>query len=86
VSLAYSAFLVPILPDLFFMRSFFWKPDCVFSLLPKKTADLALLPLAITLTFLAFMLLMLFTAFMDAVPLAAVGFFIVCMGNATWVT
>merc|ERR1712039_956790 len=43
------------LPSLFFTSFSFVSPPWVFTLRPEKTEDLARLPLAMTLTFLAFM-------------------------------
>merc|ERR1719373_156618 len=42
-------------PSLFFVRPSLVRPLAVFCLRPEKTADLAREPLAMTLTFLAFM-------------------------------
>merc|ERR1719433_205680 len=47
-----------ILPDLLFIRVAFVRPPTVFAFLPLKTAALAYLPLAMTLTFLTFIAFM----------------------------
>merc|ERR1711920_248537 len=69
---AADAFLLTILPDLLFIISDFARPLCVFSLVPWKTEDLARLPLAILLTFIAFFFMafffMAFIAFMAFIP------------------
>merc|ERR1719469_1392991 len=49
-----EAALLTILPDLLFIRVAFVRPPTVFAFLPLKTAALANLPLAMTLTFLTF--------------------------------
>merc|ERR1711862_1024371 len=51
---AADAFLLTILPLLLFIMFALVRPLVVFSLLPRKTEDLARLPLAILLTFMAF--------------------------------
>merc|ERR1719468_1210045 len=65
-----EAALLTILPDLLLTKVFFVRPPRVFSFLPLKTAALARLPCAITLTlltvFMAFMAFMGFMAFMAA--------------------
>merc|ERR1719509_759387 len=48
-------FLLTTFPCLFFFKSAFVLPPPVFSLRPLKTWDLAILPLAILLTFIAFL-------------------------------
>merc|ERR1719245_126440 len=60
-----EAFLETILPLLFLMKLALVIPLWVFCFLPLKTCALAILPLAMTLTFFAFMLLA-FMAFMAA--------------------
>merc|ERR1719254_397261 len=53
--LAYAeAFLLTIFPVLFFTSMVLVRPVRVFSLVPRNTTARALLPLAMTLTFLAF--------------------------------
>merc|ERR1719245_2816109 len=56
------AFLLTILPRLFFCRSVFFKPLKAFTLVPLNTADFASLPLAIT-DFTFFIAFMAFIAF-----------------------
>merc|ERR1711935_488389 len=51
---AADAFLLTILPLLLFIMFALVRPLVVFSLVPRKTEDLARLPLAILLTFMAF--------------------------------
>merc|ERR1719373_1324963 len=53
-------------PSLFFVRPSLVRPLAVFCLRPEKTADLAREPLAMTLTFLAFMAFFMPAAFMAA--------------------
>merc|ERR1719428_223126 len=71
-------FLLTIFPRLFCTRSFLVKPPTVFALDPRKTTDLAILPLAILLTafffiaFMAFMAAMAFIAFIAFIALAMV--------------
>merc|ERR1719305_1776951 len=61
-----EAFLLTILPCLFLIKSDLVKPPIVFSLVPRKTRTLRILPFAILLTaffFIAFMAAMAFIAF-----------------------
>merc|ERR1719492_523885 len=76
-----EAALETILPDLFLVSLALVMPPEVFTLLPRKTEALALLPLAMMLTLFAFMTFMPFMAFMLVVFLAfiAAAFF---MGSA----
>merc|ERR1712207_18607 len=60
-----DAALLTILPLLLLVRVAFVKPPTVFTFLPLKTATLASLPFATTLTFLTF-----FMAFMPFIALA----------------
>merc|ERR1719373_1096052 len=53
-------------PSLFFVRPSLVRPLAVFCLRPEKTADLAREPLAMTLTFLAFMVFFMPTDFFMA--------------------
>merc|ERR1719453_813157 len=50
-----EAFLETTLPVLFFFKSLAFRPPTVFTLRPLSTWDLAILPLAILETFMAFM-------------------------------
>merc|ERR1719360_53911 len=61
-----EAALLTILPDLLLTKVFFVRPPTVFSFLPLKTANLASLPRAITLTLL--------TVFMAFIAVFAVAF------------
>merc|ERR550537_1779386 len=70
-----DAFLLTILPYLFLIKSDLVKPPTVFSLVPRKTTDLAMRPLAILLTaffFIAFMAFMAAMAFIAFIALAIV--------------
>merc|ERR1719190_165180 len=59
------------LPALFFTSLSFVSPPWVFALRPEKTEDLARLPLAMTLTFLAFMAFFMADPFMATLFMAA---------------
>merc|ERR1712127_544114 len=63
---AADAFLLTILPLLLFIMFALVRPLVVFSLLPRKTEDLARLPLAILLTFMAFIAFIAFMPFFIA--------------------
>merc|ERR1719436_1544177 len=56
----WEAALDTILPFLFLVKEALVMPPTVFSFLPRKTAALAILPLAILLTLFAFMAFMTF--------------------------
>merc|ERR1719188_1237032 len=69
-----DAALLTIFPLLLLIRVAFVKPPTVFTFLPLKTAALASLPLAMTLTFFTFfMAFMAFMAFMGAAFMAFMG-------------
>merc|ERR1711920_279708 len=73
---AADAFLLTILPDLFFTISDFARPLAVFTLVPRKTEALARLPLAILLTFIAFFFMaFFFIAFIAFMPFLIAAFF-----------
>merc|ERR1719373_56253 len=67
-------------PSLFFVRPSLVRPLAVFCLRPEKTADLAREPLAMTLTFLAFMVL-----FMPADFFMAAAFFMAAFITAFFI-
>merc|ERR1719291_47229 len=76
--------LETILPLLFFKRLALVKPEAVLAFLPLKTTALAILPLAMTLTFFAFMAFFMafiapFFAFIAFMAFIAAAFF---MGSA----
>merc|ERR1712190_256332 len=79
---AADAFLLTILPDLLFIISDFARPLCVFSLVPRKTEDLARLPLAILLTFIAFFFMAFFFMAAFFMPLFFIAAFMVFMARA----
>merc|ERR1719203_1189219 len=68
-----EAALLTTFPDLLLVKVSFVRPPTVFAFLPLKTAALAYLPRATTLTFLTFFMAFIaaFTAAFMALPLAA---------------
>merc|ERR1719158_1738868 len=71
--------LVTILPALFFMREPLTRPVAVFCLRPAKTTALAILPLAMTETRLAFMAFFIAAFFITFMLFMAFFFFMAFM-------
>merc|ERR1719158_968304 len=81
--------LVTILPALFFMREPLTRPVAVFCLRPAKTTALAILPLAMTetrLAFMAFFIAAFFITFMLFMAFFIAAFFISFMLFMAFIT